>query len=123
MGAKVIVEDRSATACALVDDLHRGLHPGTSSICCVRLHDGHAVHTDLSGTMVPGWVKRSRNPHGRQPKRPEGGGCPQQWMGGQGPAFSPAQLGRSGIGDAIIGMSSIILRLPLSGRCSCCQPA
>src|SRR5664280_524168 len=32
---------------------------GTSSICCVRPHDGQAVHTDPSGTMVPGWVRRS----------------------------------------------------------------
>src|SRR5664280_2047876 len=26
---------------------------------CVRPHAGHAVHTEPSGTMVPGWVRRS----------------------------------------------------------------
>jgi len=28
-------------------------------MCWVRPHAGHDVHTDLSGTMVPGWVRTS----------------------------------------------------------------
>lgn len=52
-------EDRSATACALVDDLHQGLFPWSvtpmlrPAACWARGPDRP------SGTMVPGWVGRS----------------------------------------------------------------